>query len=491
MSFGFNAEEQLRQLIEKQPFLAESGIKIDLYGVILDYLATSGYGLEELLIRYGHLYGVLFPTGHEIPAETQTLLQVLLKDSSARSSVRIAAKRHDWKSLTVAIDEIDRAGKARASAKSSLETDKLAKHRVEFVIWQLSDLHFGSLNTLAKDARTIAKALAKITREKPEFSPRFVVVSGDVSSCASESEFNEFLEFTKFLSEEIWGGERPWRFLVVPGNHETTWFDDGTADHLEKFRKFIAKSNIVVTPFWEGRPSYTDNLGRVSVQPYSGRDKDSIPPFVLVHDKEVDLRFLLLVSPYYSGNVPKPARKILSDIRKLKNKDYLTKLLRQDTGSFSEGYISSIDSSVWTPSDSPGLENTTTIAVTHHNPYQYGSEICQSPDAPLLLQTLANKGIFLILHGHTHFIENHAIRRPVIPGQAYPIPCPTLSGLPYSRGSTNGFMLHMFGPAGTGRHVTSVQWMINHLGEFDRSSEHLRARYRFVVDKDRLRVRHV
>lgn len=482
MNSTFDAEKQLRELIAKYPKeLAKDSIEVEISGVLLDYLGRAGQNIEDLLQRHPSLYESMFVA--EQPSDsTLTLVKAVLNNDEARNHVRRASVRYGLKELTELIDRIDSERQLRSSPRSSSHADRLANHRVEGVVWQLSDIHFGKLNSLGLSAADLAQALGDIVRTTPEFEPRLVIVSGDVSSTADPNELKEFLDFCESLGSLLWDDHRPRRFLVVPGNHETTWLKNGTADKLARFKKIVADSKKVVTPFWSGPKIESDSDGQVSVHHFDATESQGIPPFVLVRDKKLDLRILLLVSPYYSGFVPEAVRDVLDRVQHGEEIDYLRDLLREDTGEISSRYISHIKNNVW-------KHESTTIAVTHHNLSQFGPEICRTQNAKTLLSTLAERDIQLVLHGHTHLMENRTAVRKPNPGEAYPVPCPSLSGVP-SPGNMHGFMMHLIGPAGQPRRVTSVVWSIDESRSFTPDPSYLFVRYRFFLYKDKLKVQY-
>ena len=487
----FDAQAQLRKLLAGSPNkLREHGIRIDVHGVILDYLARSGNGIEDLLSQNTSLYRYLFPSGFEPPDTTRVLMEAVLRDRGVRSRARSAAKKHGWGELSQIIGQIGSKDRSRTCVRRDSKVDQLANHRVTGVVWQLSDIHFGPLYRLGKDPEQLAGTFGQIVSSNSEFMPRFIIISGDVSSSAQKDELADFVKFCECLSNEVWGEQRPWRILVVPGNHDSTWQTDGTADRLDRFREIVGLSEYAVTPFWpDERTNYQDNLGRVTIHRFDPATTET-PPFVLAHDKAIGLRVLLLVSSYYSGCVPDGVRETLDSIRQHHEIDDLTKLLRQDTGEFTEKYLSEIDRGVWGRSERHELSDSMTIAVTHHNLHQYASDICGSPHAPHLRTLLARKQIQLVLHGHTHLTEDRSRERPAASGEAYSVPCPALGCEP-AIGSMNGFMLHLISPVGDLTRVSSAVWTISDIGHFEQSGGHLCMRYRFKVYSDRLTVKHV
>ena len=305
----------------------------------------------------------------------------------------------------------------------------------------------------------------------------------DVSSSARINELKEFVSFYEYLGTHLWNHRSLWRLLVVPGNHETTFLPDGTADKLKTFRKYIADKKEVVSPFSSAMTKFKDNLGEVSVDIFGGA-KYAEPPFALIRDKRLDLRLLLLVSSYYSGFVPDEVRRELKNMGHGDAKQRLRELLRQDTGELKDEYISKVRSELFRQ-DSPAV----TIAVTHHNMCQYGSYSNPVPsNAKSLLSSLADLNVRVLIHGHTHLAESDEVSRPALDGEAYPIPCPTLAGPP-APGNVNGFMLHMFGPATTPRMMTSLLWTLDQSFDFVRQKNNPHVKYRLEIYKEKVIIR--
>ena len=89
----------------------------------------------------------------------------------------------------------------------------------------LSDLHFGGRADLRQ-----AVALERLV---PELAPTAVVISGDVSQRARHGEFQRALAF-------IDGCRQVAPTLVVPGNHDVTWWRSpfGLLGEIPKYRKY-------------------------------------------------------------------------------------------------------------------------------------------------------------------------------------------------------------------------------------------------------------
>ena len=464
--------------------LKKNGIEVDIAGVILDYMAQSGDSFSTILSAYPSLYNSLFLSNGFTKHQANMLVKAAVNDPEQLQILKKQAAREIWKELTEIIAKIESEQAKRTVIRENNLPDKLANHRVDGVVWQLSDIHFGSQNSLGLDAKQLADRLANIVKLNYTLQPRIIIVSGDVSTRANESELQEFVEFCKDLGSKIWDKHYPYRFLVVPGNHDITWGKEGKTDKLNNFNKYVSSSCQVVTPFWpqNGQQQFKDNLGDVSILRFDDDERPDIPPFILVRDKRLALRFLLLVSSFYSGSVPLKIREIIDKIRNEPGSDKMIDLLREDKGELSNEYIEFIRTLV-----KPEHQ---TIAINHHNLCQYGTEICLNQNAKELLSALSEKEIQLVLHGHTHLSESRKTKRNPNPGEAYPIPCPTLCGKPMS-GSTNGFMMHLIGPEQENRLITSVIFNINESKTFSLDSEHIDIRYRSTISKNKIKVAHL
>lgn len=475
----FDPIKQLEELIKRFPDeLKQDCIFIDIHGVILDYMARTNISIEYILLKYPKLYPALFEGDSKTEKRTATFLRDILNDTQKRLDARSAGIKRGWPKIESMINDIERK---QNIMQTSSKADLLAGHRVEGVIWQLSDIHFGKFNKLELDAKSLAETLVAIGNDSPSFEPRLILVSGDITSSSEDSEYQDFLLFCKTLSEGLWGQYRPHRILVIPGNHETTWSDDGTADQLSKFKKFIASTGLV-TPFWDRGKTFKDSDGEVSILRFDRDDKPETPPFVLFKDKRLKIQILLLISSYYSGNVPEKVRELLhnasiSNIDTLKS---LQNILREDKGEMGRDYILHLKTTL-KDVDCP------TFALSHHHLHQYGLDACQNSYSKVLLESLASKGIRLILHGHTHLIEEKGSSRIVDSSQAYPIPCPTLCS-DSEPGSSFGFMMHFIGPDSTPRNVSTAVWLIDNAKFFNIASDRLFLRYKYLLYRDKLEL---
>jgi hypothetical protein len=302
-------------------------------------------------------------------------------------------------------------------------------------------------------------------------APKVILASGDVSSVAATEEFASFVEFCRHLETFVSQfGSVP--ILAIPGNHDVRWHADGSADRMEHFRKGVADAAACVTPF--GPKDETLYGGRIAVKRYNPSEA-TVPPFAVVGVTD-RIDFILLVSGYFSGNVPEDVRKLLDADP---TKERLKELLRADEGAVNREYLLNLAAAL--PPGPPAR-----IGVIHHNPIPYGTETCANPFAPQLLETLFKRGVRVVLHGHTHLLEDHANPRPVSPGRAYPIPCPTLTSISASGG--RGFNVFMLGFDGADVRLSVLVWSLSTSSDF--KPETLTLRYSMRLTSTEIDVAH-
>src|SRR5207249_286279 len=84
-----------------------------------------------------------------------------------------------------------------------------------------------------------------------------------------------------------------------------------------------------------------------------------------------------------------------------------------------------------------------------------------------------SRNVRVLLHGHTHLTEDKSSFRPVSPGRAYPIPCPTLTSITTS--GDRGLNLCILGSDGVDTRLTVLVWHISESTQFIK--ENLSVRY--------------
>lgn len=436
-------KDQLRQLIERYP----ADKYIDIYGVILDFIGETDLGLEDIFEINHRIYTALFASGLTKDAEkTLILLSSIIAKSGEKSRLLQACKgkySEVNKLLKKLSDKTPKDYKKNAAGPNKSFPPGISNLKISGIIWQLSDIHFGGLNYLKLNPTELASALVRFVTEVPTCQPKMILISGDVTSAAKEDEFNQFNKFCEELSTGIWGGNFQHRILVVPGNHDTSWLSDGKADKLQSFRNFVHARTKMITP-WTKDTEIADDHGRIIVKNFDFSGED-LPPFCIVKHEGLKLNVLLLVSSYYSGFVP---AKVIELIETSADMATLMSLLRIDEGEIKHPYITKL-AKYLVPDDF------TTIALMHHNLNQVGIETCRMEYARALLELLKQKNVNLLFHGHTHILEAYNHSRSIANGEAFSIPCPTLSSLALG-GTNNAFFVHVLGSLGNTPSIATV-----------------------------------
>jgi predicted phosphodiesterase len=447
---------------------------VDLHGVIVDYMFRSGMSLYDVLKLNHEVYEQVFIHG---PKEDQlNLLKAVLH--SDEEYARLAETcTVSFPIVADRIQEVYSKVGAGQISKSELPgaLELLKKDTNRTVIWQLSDIHFGRFNVWLNDPKELAASFSHAVGLQPELKPDFVVVTGDVASTASDVEFGSFVQFCVNLSDNLWGGLCPQRILVVPGNHDIKWLENGVVDRLARFAELLTQAGCCITPFGNSLSEYTNP--RVEVRRY-GIGSSTAPPLAVVKIQDAALEIVLLVSAYYSGVVPDELRElVVGEVTNASLRDRIVEQVRRDSGAISMEYLALLSRSL-------GPSGCARLAVTHHHLVQYGSECCQNRLGFALLKTLFSKGVRVVLHGHIHMFEGSEVLRTEIPELAYCIPCSTLSSHTW-RGSP-GFMVHVVSN-GTDRELSSFIWERS-AGEFF-SADLLRPAYLAKLSGDRAAVR--
>jgi calcineurin-like phosphoesterase family protein len=460
------ALDQLRTLLERYP---RDGLDIE--GIVMDFLGRSGQTLDAVFSINHLIYTSLF-TGHGLDKGQRLLKAIGDREARAELSERCSEK---YPVVTEIISRELSINRAMTDSAALIENpSSVLGYPIHYVVWHLSDVHFGSFNKLESNPRELAFLVAQLAADHRSLTPDVVIVSGDISSKALPSEFEDFKTFCVELSQALWNGRHPERILMVPGNHDVTWLPNGTADCLRQFSSLFCDDQVCVSPFG---PETVLLANRFEVL-RSNPKPSTVPPIALVHDQEKNIKFLLLVSGYFSGNVPSKVRQTLSESHGT-DQD-LQELLRVDAGEVSQEYLFNI-------SNLPAV-NSLCLGIIHHNPVQYGVETCQNSLAPKLMEKLWSRGVPLLLHGHTHLSEPKSNRRPAAPGLAYPVPAPTLTSIT-TAGSGRGINIHFIGPESTNRQIDTLVW------NYSPSTAFLPTdavwRYRIVIQPDSCSVDHL
>ena len=461
------ALEQLQMLIRRFP-----DHDLDIDGIIVDYLGRSGKSLDSVFELNPKLYPFLFAGDGE--ENGRRLLKVLGDVHVQRELAERCKKDYPL------VEKILASNARKAPNPRTVELIQnpagTLGYPVRSIVWHISDVHFGKFNKLNQSPRELAYFLAQLPLEYSTMLPDVVLISGDVSSVASEAEFEQFRLFCVGLSEALWKRQCPERILVVPGNHDVTWLPDGTADRLSEFRKHFSDDQVCISPFGAADREMGGGRFRITrVDPYP----DTVPPVTVVHDTEKNIRFVLLVSGYFSGNVPADVRHAL--ISSTGSINDISELLRIDEGEVTHEYLFNIGVAL-------GTDTSTCFGVIHHNPVPYGIEMCRNSLAPKLMETLWKKGVPVLLHGHVHLAESRSNKRPAAPGQAYPIPAPTLTSVT-TAGSGRGINVHFVGPDDEQLQFDTLIWSYSQSMAFQPVDAVWR--YRVKVNPDACEVEHL
>lgn len=122
----------------------------------------------------------------------------------------------------------------RASA-ASIPSPSLAPAKPFFLL-HLSDLHFRGNDK----ARLWHSQLAEDLRREARLSRvDAVVLTGDIANHATEEEYQEALEFTRFLTKEF--SLQPHQLIPVPGNHDVSWAVSEEAYKAFKRKGYVGK----------------------------------------------------------------------------------------------------------------------------------------------------------------------------------------------------------------------------------------------------------
>lgn len=448
---------QLEKLLSLWPAVPVRSLS----GVLIDFIGRSKHGIDDICRSHFKVFEELFLNRDRDRA--RQLLSVLVQDTQELKRLAESCRK-PFPIISELSSEltVERAILSTAVPPEFFSDPSACLHHpVDAVIWQISDVHFGKYNFLENDPKQLGALVAKPAAEYRKLAPDLIVVSGDVSSTGADQEFQSFVEFCKYVEEFLVGmgvGRVP--ILVVPGNHDVRWEGDGLADRMQHFQDIVGGSGLCITPF-----------GAVDEECFEGRVKiwrsavSATSPQLAIVSYEGWLDVVLLVSGYFSGMIPPKVRAAIGEPASLEK---LIDLLRVDEGGVNREYLLEI-------ARAPSMSSDVRLGVIHHNPIQYGSSICANPFAPQLLETLGQKGILTLFHGHVHLWEDRSVRRGMVQKRAYPIACSTLSSITTSGGS--GMNVCLVGRGKGTSHVSVLPWQLSSTGAF--GGDELSVRYQF------------
>ena len=395
--------EQLKKMIKNYP---DDEIDYDVEGVIIDYLTKEGCSVFEVFEMNAHIYEYFISLSIDDKRLLVKSISDMMNDDeiSEIDSLHSIAYSDFYSMLTSGENDYKEEGDFELYNKNDL------------FIWHISDIHFGKFYKKEYSPNDLAQLLVDFTKGDIQLYPSIILISGDVTSVCKDSEFDQFIDFCKSLSLKLWGKVIPQKFLLVPGNHDINWEDIGENDKLAKFRKHFGQDEFCISPFGKENCKYDD----VEVHRYINTQDDE-PPITEVLYPKHRLRFLLLTSCYYSGEI---SDRVLEYMRSnnISDKEF-GDLIRIDKGHLSVNYLGNLYRL-------PRRDDYYSFGLIHHNPVRYGVQTCESTNAEKLLLRLREINVNIVFHGHTHLAENISKERPHFEKQAYAIACPTLSSVP-------------------------------------------------------------
>lgn len=323
----YKSVQQLRRLLKRYP-----ADHLDIEGLILDYLGRTDDSLDDVFNLNAQIYKTLF-TGSKNEIARRLLNSVV--DAGSREELAERC-RHEYPGVIDILNKEVIGGAATIEWICDLVKDpgNALGYPIDLVLWHVSDIHFGKFNTFETDPRELAFTLAKLAADHKRVTPDALIVTGDVSSMAALGEFGDFRSFCREFSNAVWDGPHPERILVVPGNHDVTWLGDGTADRMAAFAHAFGSDEICITPFGRDKAEFAG--GRVTVMRVNP-GSESVPPFAIVHYPEKRIEFILMVSGYFSGEVPAEVREVLNS--GTGSQEDLLNLLRLDQGAVNQEYL--------------------------------------------------------------------------------------------------------------------------------------------------------
>lgn len=317
------------------------------------------------------------------------------------------------------------------------------------VIHHITDLHVGPLHEAASKKLQYVKDSGRprnlqhysdfLRATPPANRPDLVVVSGDLTSYATEDEMNcasdELRAIRDLLCVKPWRegttnppdmalsstsphqplGDslalRP-RMLVVPGNHDLDWTKASRDEKIDRFSRLAALLRGPGTVLFSRSASAPNAL--------------SEPPPYFDFGDDWNLFVFLFDSTTYGGSanpILKGVHQRFSDVyrsvvkaragRDLEDAlDQLKKEMVEDPGYVGQEQIAEMQSAL-----TAIPKRRFKIAVMHHNPSAVPADDVEAFDAlvnaGLVKQALADNGFDLILHGHRH-LAHCSVERTVI-----------------------------------------------------------------------------
>jgi DNA repair exonuclease SbcCD nuclease subunit/CheY-like chemotaxis protein len=198
-----------------EPFLKEHGISATIDRArdgneVFRLLSSREYELVVLDLAMPNYNGIetIRDVAGRWPAVRKLVVSHHIDDPSYQAPIE---KLHSEGCIVGAFDKTNQAGWQNAILKQLRFVPLTALH--------LSDVHFGKFHAFREVSALrdhVTAALGLIERSAAR--PNAVLVSGDLTSESSDSDFTSALEFMRFLQDKL---RLPIdRFVVVPGNHD-------------------------------------------------------------------------------------------------------------------------------------------------------------------------------------------------------------------------------------------------------------------------------
>jgi 3',5'-cyclic AMP phosphodiesterase CpdA len=304
-----------------------------------------------------------------------------------------------------------------------------------FVIHHLTDIHIGpmqyapSVHEWIKKYRTdlkpgkwnVSRYIQHLKKQKdPKGLPDLVVISGDLTSVASDAEMDEATAAIQEVVEELKKKPSDWRpafttppfppfVVIVPGNHDLRWTEQTQEDKRKPFAKLadiLCGNGEVLSSTYAFRrgPAFFDFGNRANICLYL-LDSTSLggifkPDFQEASEKiaQAQQSFdALLTNVRNSSTFPNEVVEAFKEA-----KDLIEKHSRIDPGAVDPDAQEAMKQRLI----DPALNGRLKIAVLHHNPTTDPSDAMDAFDVMLyagkLKQALAASGVDLVLYGHRH-----------------------------------------------------------------------------------------
>ena len=287
----------------------------------------------------------------------------------------------------------------------------------QFVLHQISDLHIGPMHYAAsiklplaeqaKEPRNLQHYQAYLRKLETAQLPDLVVISGDLTSFATEAEMTKAEEGIQDIVEMLQRKPRPWcskdapYVVVVPGNHDLDWTKTTHAQKITRYaqmsKRLHASAGVLSAIYPKGAlpcpPVFFDFGDECNIFLYLLNTTSlggTIDPQIAKVHKELAKHYRTIVSDKSGADNVRTALQVLK------------RLERQDPGYVAMNDIDNMEQALQ-KIDGRRFK----IAVMHHNPTSVPSEDIEAYDtiinAGVLKMSLMNNDFDLILHGHRHF----------------------------------------------------------------------------------------